>query len=114
MNSSRFWRRCSPDRACFRPFAALLLVLALAWQAPASTIAQGACGEFAVAVAPQTPGQPLSDNVVSLMTPDGELVSGTFEASVPAPTPEPGTFALVLAGSAGAAWIRRRRQSRSA
>ncbi len=40
------------------------------------------------------------------------FVSGTFSAfgAPPAPTPEPGTFALVLAGSAGAAWIRRRRR----
>ena len=44
------------------------------------------------------------------------FVSGTFSTSadVPMPTPEPGTFTLVLAGSAGAAWIRRRRHSRSA
>ena len=95
MNSSRFWRRCSPDRACLRPIAALLLVLALAWQAPASTMAQGACGEFAVAVAPQTPGQPLSDNVVSLMTPDGELASGTFEEpTTVTPSPKPGVALL--------------------
>jgi hypothetical protein len=53
-----------------------VLVLSLAWQAPAPVIAQEACGDFAVAVAPQTPGQPLSDNVVSLLTPEGELSSG--------------------------------------
>jgi len=40
------------------------------------------------------------------------FVSGTFSASEPLPTPEPGTFALVLAGSASAAWIRRRRRQR--
>jgi hypothetical protein len=43
------------------------------------------------------------------------FVNGTFSASAAAPTPEPGTFGLMLAGSAGAAWIsRRRRQSRNA
>ena len=42
------------------------------------------------------------------------FVDGSFSASAPVPTPEPGTLALVLAGSAGAAGIRRRRQSRSA
>jgi hypothetical protein len=43
------------------------------------------------------------------------FVNGTFSASAPAPTPEPGTLTLMLVGSAGAAWIsRRRRQSRNA
>jgi PEP-CTERM motif-containing protein len=40
------------------------------------------------------------------------FVNGTFSASAAAPTPEPGTLTLMLTGSAGAAWIsRRRRQS---
>jgi hypothetical protein len=43
------------------------------------------------------------------------FVNGTFSASAPAPTPEPGTLTLMLTGSAGAAWIsRRRRRSRNA
>jgi hypothetical protein len=76
MNSSPCWKRCLPDRRRLGRFAVLVLVLSLAWQAPAPVIAQEACGDFAVAVAPQTPGQPLSDNVVSLLTPEGELSSG--------------------------------------
>jgi len=38
------------------------------------------------------------------------FVNGTFSASAPAPTPEPGTLTLMLTGSAGAAWISRRRR----
>jgi hypothetical protein len=42
------------------------------------------------------------------------FVNGTFSASAAAPTPEPATLGLMLAGSAGAAWLsRRRRQSRN-
>jgi hypothetical protein len=41
------------------------------------------------------------------------FVNGTFSASAPEPTPEPGTLGLMLAGSAGAAWISRRRRRQS-
>jgi len=43
------------------------------------------------------------------------FANGTFAASAPAVTPEPGTFGLMLVGSAGIGWItRRRRRSRDA
>jgi len=38
------------------------------------------------------------------------FVNGTFSASALTPTPEPGTFGLLLAGSAGIGWITRRRR----
>jgi hypothetical protein len=60
-------------------FAVLILALVLAWQAPAPAIAQDACGTFAVATAPQPVGHPLSDNVITLTTAEGEHVEGAFE-----------------------------------
>lgn len=91
MNSSPCWKKCSPDRLRLGRLTVLVLVLALAWLAPVPAIAQDACGEFAVAVAPQTPGHPLSDNVVSLMTPADELSSGDFaEPLTVEPSPKPG------------------------
>jgi hypothetical protein len=40
--------------------------------------------------------------------PARRFVNGTFSASALTPTPEPGTFGLLLAGSAGIGWITRR------
>jgi hypothetical protein len=42
--------------------------------------------------------------------PARRFVNGTFSAPPPTPTPEPGTFGLLLAGSAGIKWITRRRR----
>ena len=42
--------------------------------------------------------------------PAHRFVTGTFSASALTPTPEPGTFGLLLTGSAGIGWIIRRRR----
>ncbi len=91
MNSSGFWRKCSPDRIRLSWVIPLLLALVLAWQAPSPAFAQVDCGNYAVAVAPQLAGHPLSDNLVSLITPAGEIASGNFDqpGSVE-PSPKPG------------------------
>ncbi|HET9659925.1 MAG TPA: hypothetical protein VFP05_06310 [Thermomicrobiales bacterium] len=55
-----------------------MLALVLAWQAPAPAIAQQTpCGSYAVAVAPQPVGHPLSDDVVRLVDASGELARFT-------------------------------------
>ncbi len=91
MNSSGYWRKCSPDRIRLTRFIPLLLVLVLAWRALSPAFAQEACGNYAVAVAPQPTGHPLSDNAVILMTPSGEVARGDFDQprSVE-PSPKPG------------------------
>src|SRR5215207_4370797 len=89
MNSSRFWRRCSPDERRLARLAVFVLAIAFIWPAP--VVAQNVCGEFAVAMAPQTPGKPLPDNLVTLMMPDGELSGGDFvEPLTVEPSPKPG------------------------
>ena len=98
MNFSRPWRRCSPDRLRLERFALLALIMALAWQTPAPVIAQEACGDYAVAIAHIPPGQPLTDDVVTLMTPEGEIGRADFaEPLSVVPSPKPGV-ALVLLG----------------
>jgi len=42
--------------------------------------------------------------------PARSFVNGTFSASALTPTPEPGTFGLLLSGSAAIGWITRRRR----
>ncbi|MCO5221997.1 MAG: hypothetical protein M9947_10530 [Thermomicrobiales bacterium] len=80
-------------------FTVLLLVLALVWQAPAPAIAQDACGDYAVATAPQQAGNPLSDNVITLTSSEGSVVSGDFdEPRTVEPSPKPG---VALIGSLG-------------
>lgn len=91
MSSSGCWRRFSPRRFQLGNIVTIFLALALAWQAPAPVLAQVACGDYAVAVEPQTPGQPLTGNAVSLMTPAGEVVQGAFqEPGTVKPSPKPG------------------------
>jgi hypothetical protein len=56
----------------------VLLALVLAWQTPAPAIAQQTtCGSYAVAVAPQPVGHPLTDNVVRLVDGSGEIARFT-------------------------------------
>jgi hypothetical protein len=91
MNSSPHWSGCLLDRRRLGRITLWMLALALTWQAPAPAIAQDACGDYAVAIAPQPPGQPLSENIVSLMTADGELASGAFEEPLTVePSPKQG------------------------
>jgi hypothetical protein len=82
MSSSGFWKRCSPDRCGPMRVGLVLLALAVFWQAPAPAIAQEtACENYAVAVAPQPAGHPLSDDVVRLVDAGGEIAR--FTASQP-------------------------------
>lgn len=91
MNSSRHWNECWPDRRAVIRAVALVLALALAMAGPAPSIAQDACGDYAVAVAPQEPGRPLSENVISLVTSNDELAAGVFEEPLTvSPSPKSG------------------------
>ena len=79
MSSSAFWKRYSPNRLYRRRLVAMILTLTLAWQAPFPAIAQATCGSFAVAVAPQTVGQPLPDDLVRLVEAGSEIASVEFD-----------------------------------
>jgi hypothetical protein len=82
MSSSGFWKRFWPDYLGSVGIGVLLLAPFLAWQAPVPAAAQPAtCGAYAVAVAPQPVGHPLSDNVVRLLDSSGEVKR--FSASQP-------------------------------
>ncbi len=82
MSSSEFWRRRWPDRSYRARFGVVLLALVLAWQWPFPVIAQQpACGSFAVAIAPQSAGHPLSENEVRLVEGGDEVAR--FAASQP-------------------------------
>lgn len=75
------WLRCSPNGRSLVRMAVLLLALMLAldWPASMPSVAQDACGAFAVATAPQQIGHPLSDNAVMLSTSAGEGAPVGFE-----------------------------------
>ncbi len=99
MNSLRFWKRFWPDRRLAGNCALLALFLALAGQASAPTMAQSVCGSYAVATAPQPPGHPLSDNVITLNSAVGTITQGDFpEPRTVEPSPKPG---VALARSLG-------------
>lgn len=100
MNSSQFWGSRSPERMGHARIGVALLALILAWLAPAPAIAQATCGSYAVAVAPQPVGHPLTDNIVRLVDSTGELAQVTLaQPGSVTPSPRPGVALLRSLGS---------------
>lgn len=95
MNSWGFWKKCLPEGWQMGRIGVILLALVLSGQASAPAIAQAACGSYAVAVAPQPVGQPLSDNVIRLVDSTGEVGRVTFaQPGTVTPSPKEGVALL--------------------
>ncbi len=96
MNSSGSWRTYWPDRPLRARIGALVLALILAWQIPFPAIAQAPeCGSYAVAVAPQPVGHPLTDFEIRLIDPTGETARVPFDQPGDVtPSPRPGVALL--------------------
>lgn len=85
------WNESSPRQRALRLTGAPLLAATALWPGPIAAIAQESCGSYAVAVAPQPAGHPLSDNQVELFDGGSEVLSvNSSQPRTVFPSPRPG------------------------